>query len=764
MTAVPSANPEVNPDLPPTPRWRAVFLVAIALLVLSGGLAFHQYFRFSVASNGIDRTHQVINSIDGLLSRLLDAESGARGYLLTGGAPFLAPYAAAEPRVTAASAELVALVENDQAQRERAQRLADLSRNRMSELRSAVEMFTAGRTSEGVARIASGVGLGLMDQIRVVAADMKAAANASLLEQAHEASLARRISLVFAIATLLLAATLGLVAVAVDRSFERRRSAFEREMAGRLRAESSMVSATQELLRSERINRSILDNSGDCIQILEPDGRLVSMNRAGVRLMEVDDVHAFSLRPWVDLWSQNGGMASGALADAVLSGEGRFQGFCPTVRGTPKWWDVLVTPIRDEGGRVTKLLSISRDISEQKRAEEERNQLLEREREARADAERATHMKDEFLATLSHELRTPLNSIVGWVGVLKQDQSRETMRKAIDVIDRNSRRQSQMIDDLLDVSRIVSGKLPLEVQRVDLASVISGAVASAQPAADAKGVHLTTVYDTTADVHGDPVRLQQVVWNLVSNAIKFTSRDGTVHVGLRSVDGHAHIEIADNGQGIAPDVLPHIFERFQQADSSSTRRHGGLGLGLAIVKNLSEMHGGSVMASSAGVGHGATFTVLLPLNASSLARAEPVESAPRSNALLTDIVVMVVDDEADARDLVQRLLEDAGARVSACDTAQAALQTIQDGFMPDVIVSDVAMPEQDGYDFMKRVRQMKAPMSSIPAAALTALARVADRRRALLAGFQTHLTKPVDPTELVATVASLAGRTGKSFV
>ena len=761
MTPVPPANP----DLQPVPRWRAVFLVAIALLLLSGGLALHQYFRFSVASNGIDRTHQVLSSVDALLSTLLAAENGARGYLLTGGEAFLTPYTEAEPRVAAASAELVALVEDDPGQRERARRLADLSRDRTSELRFAVETFTAGRTSEGVARIASGVGQRLNDQIRVVAADMKAAANTRLEQQAYEATLARRVSLVFAIAALLLAGTLGIVAVAIDRSFERRRAAFEHEMAGRLRAESSMASATQELMRSERINRSILDNSGDCIQILEPDGRLVSMNRAGVRLMEVDDVHAFSLRPWVDLWSQSAGMASGALADAVRAGEGRFQGFCPTVRGTPKWWDVLVTPIRDEAGRVAKLLSISRDITDQKRAEEERNQLLDREREARADAERATHMKDEFLATLSHELRTPLNSIVGWVGVLKQDQSRETMRKAIDVIDRNSRRQSQMIDDLLDVSRIVSGKLPLEVHEVDLVSVISEAVTSAQPAADAKGVHLTTVYDGPTEVHGDPVRLQQVVWNLVSNAIKFTNRDGTVHVGLHSLNGHAHIEITDSGQGIAPDVLPHIFEHFQQADSSSTRRHGGLGLGLAIVKNLSEMHGGSVMASSAGAGRGATFTVRLPLNSPTLARVgEPTESAPAANALLTDIVVMVVDDEADARDLVQRLLEDAGARVSACDTAQAALQTIQDGFLPDVIVSDVAMPEQDGYDFMKRVRQMKAPMSSIPAAALTALARVADRRRALLAGFQTHLTKPVDPTELVATVASLAGRTGKSFV
>jgi CheY-like chemotaxis protein len=251
----------------------------------------------------------------------------------------------------------------------------------------------------------------------------------------------------------------------------------------------------------------------------------------------------------------------------------------------------------------------------------------------------------------------------------------------------------------------------------------------------------------------------------VSNAIKFTNRDGIVSVALHTRDNTAQVDVIDDGQGIAPELLPHIFERFQQGDSSSTRKHGGLGLGLAIVKSLAEVHGGSVRASSAGLGRGATFTVMLPLCGAARERGpEPADASARSKALLTDIVVMVVDDEADARDLVQRLLEDAGARVSACETAQAALQTIQDGLVPDVIVSDMAMPEQDGYDFMKRVRQMNAPMSSVPAAALTALARVADRRRALLAGFQTHLTKPVDPAELVATVASLAGRTGKSYV
>jgi CheY-like chemotaxis protein len=256
-----------------------------------------------------------------------------------------------------------------------------------------------------------------------------------------------------------------------------------------------------------------------------------------------------------------------------------------------------------------------------------------------------------------------------------------------------------------------------------------------------------------------------VVWNLVSNAIKFTNRDGMVRVSLRKDGAHAYIDVRDTGQGIAADLLSQIFERFRQGDSSSTRRHGGLGLGLAIVKNLIEMHGGSVGAASGGVGQGSTFTVVLPLaHAGAGHHGGTVETSAPSPTLLEDVVVMVVDDELDARELVQRLLEDAGAKVSACETVEAALRTIENGLVPDVIVSDVGMPDQDGYDFMKRIRQMSAPISSIPAAALTALARVADRRRALMAGYQTHLAKPVDPSELVATVASLAGRTGHSPV
>ena len=278
---------------------------------------------------------------------------------------------------------------------------------------------------------------------------------------------------------------------------------------GVLRAESSVQSATQELVRSERINRSILDTSGDCIQILEPDGRLVSLNRAGARLMEVDDEMEFIRRPWVEVWSHSADLASAALDDAVKVDEGRFQGFCATARGTPKWWDVLVTPIRDDRGPSHSCCRSGATSPNRSAPTKSGTSCSIASVEARSDAEHAMHMKDEFLATLSHELRTPLNSIVGWIGVLKQDQSRETLRKAIDVIDRNSRRQAQMIDDLLDVSRIVSGKLPLDVHAVNLVSVMDEVVVSARAAADAKGVHLTTAYDGNPDVNGDPSRLQQ---------------------------------------------------------------------------------------------------------------------------------------------------------------------------------------------------------------------------------------------------------------
>jgi len=738
-------------DLPASPSWRWSFLVAIAVLLLSGGLAIHQYSRFAAAAALVEHTHQVLDTIDRLLTGLVDAEANHRGFLLTKDGSFLEPYTRAGNGARVLAGSLVALVADNPAQQARARRLATLAGIRLDEMTYVLQLNDT-NPAAATARIVEGRGKRLMDDLRVLADEIRASETALLTQRANQAQLAERGALGFAVVSLLVAIALAFVAISVDRSFARRRMALMAEMAARADAERQALAAAANLQQIESFNRSILDHSGDCIQVLEPDGRVVLINRPGRQLMEIDDDHAVDGELWPTVWHDDAALAQQAIADAVAKGEGRFHAFRPTAKGTPKWWDVIVTPIRAEGSddangaEVQKLVTVARDITEQKRGEQERALLLASERAARSEAERAARMKDDFVSTLSHELRTPLNAILGWIGVLKQQQqSPETLAKAIDVIDRNSRRQSQMVDDLLDVSRIMSGKLRLDVQRLDAASAMK-------------------VLGSAAIIQGDPGRLQQVVWNLVTNAIKFTPRGGLVQVTLRKVNSHVHIQVSDSGQGIRADLLPHVFQRFRQGDASATRHHGGLGLGLAIVKNLVEMHGGSVEAASEGEGLGSVFTVRLPL-ALAGARPEPLdspESSPLSyDDLLDGLQVLVLDDEADAREVVQRLLEDAGAQVQTVGTADDALTILDRGYVPDIILSDIGMPDQDGYDFMRRVRSLEGAVAEVPAAALTALARVEDRKRALMAGYQTHLAKPVDPSELVAMVASLTGRTGR---
>jgi signal transduction histidine kinase len=392
---------------------------------------------------------------------------------------------------------------------------------------------------------------------------------------------------------------------------------------------------------------------------------------------------------------------------------------------------------------------------------EEREALLAAERAARAEAERASRMKDEFVATLSHELRTPLNAIVGWTQFLLRDASAsESLRKGLDVIDRNARAQARMVDDLLDFSRILAGKLRLETERVDLADVVEYVIRSVGPAAQAKEIGFVTSLDVAGVVLGDAARLQQIVWNLLSNAVKFTGRGGRVEVVLQRRDSEVELIVADNGQGIKPEFLPHVFERFCQEDAGIARQHGGLGLGLSIARQLVEMHGGRIVARSDGTGSGATFIVTLPATAAELAR-EPgggsleLEPPPA----LAGLRVLVLEDEPDARELVERVLQERGATTIAFDCASEALNACT-AEAPDVIVSDVGLPGVDGYEFMRRLRSSEGQRGrSTPAAALTAFARSEDRRRALIAGFQTHLAKPIDPLELVVVVAALAGRT-----
>lgn len=427
-------------------------------------------------------------------------------------------------------------------------------------------------------------------------------------------------------------------------------------------------------------------------------------------------------------------------------------------------------PSYHRDGSPIKMVGVTLDITDRKTIEERRRSLLEAERAARSEAERAGRMKDEFLATLSHELRTPLNAILGWAQMLKRHpEKQENFIAGIDIIERNARAQTQIIDDLLDMSKIISGKISLNVQAIELTGVVKAAIETVQTAADAKGVKLISVLDTRSEpISGDPNRLQQVFWNLLTNAIKFTPKGGTVQVVLQHSASSVEVNVTDSGAGIQPAFLPYVFDRFRQADSTTTRNHGGLGIGLAIVKQLSELHGGTVSATSEGANQGSTFTVTLPLRAMiSAEEKQPTKveaAAPHeceaSNEMvsLQGMKVLVVDDEKDSRSLIQRLLEECSATVITAASAEEGFLLLK-AERPDVLVSDVGMPGEDGYDFVRRIRKLgPAGGGDTPAIALTAYARTDDRVSAIKAGFQHHLRKPVEANELIAVLVSLGGR------
>ncbi|HEX8745606.1 MAG TPA: PAS domain S-box protein [Pyrinomonadaceae bacterium] len=427
--------------------------------------------------------------------------------------------------------------------------------------------------------------------------------------------------------------------------------------------------------------------------------------------------------------------------------------------------EIGLNPIETDKGSL--ILSSIVDITERRLAETERERLLALERQARLEAEEANRLKDEFLATLSHELRTPLTAMLGWTRMLRTRMLDEnTSQHALETIERNVRSQTQLIEDLLDVSRIITGKLRLETRPVELASVIEAAIDSVQPAAEAKEIVLERQLDPTASpVPGDPARLQQVVWNLLSNAVKFTPKGGRVLVALERSESYAAISVTDTGIGISHEFLPYVFDRFRQADSSSTRSHGGLGLGLAIVRHLVEIHGGAVEAASHGPQRGASFTVKLPLMAVNIRGDEAVEGGGHGTRgdgamlecppLLRGLRVLVVDDEEDARQLLRAILVQCEAVVETAANAGQAIEAVRRA-RPDVLITDIGMPGEDGYDLLKRLRADLDPkVKELPAIALTGYASEGDRMRSLAAGFQIHLTKPVDPQSLVAALSRL---------
>ena len=533
------------------------------------------------------------------------------------------------------------------------------------------------------------------------------------------------------------------------------------------------------LRQSEERFRLLVEGVNDyAIFMLDPNGHVMTWNSGAERIKgyKADEIIGQHFSKFYPSDAVEGGWPEHELQVATETGRFVEDGWRVRKDGSRFWANIMITALRDDGGRLRGFAKLTRDLSERKRAEAleadgaQREEMLEAERSARIAAQRAARSKDEFLATLSHELRTPLNSILGWTQILRMQRTLkpEDFPRALEVIERNTRAQAQLIDDLLDLSRVMAGRIRLDVQQIAIVDIVRGAIESAEPTAQTKGVRLESIFDPRGGiVSGDPGRLQQIFWNLLSNAIKFTPKGGKVQVLLQRINSHIEFSVSDTGIGIPASFLPHVFDRFSQKDSSTTRSHGGLGLGLAISKQLVELHGGSLRAKSPGEGQGATFIVNLPLtiletdDAEPANRAHPTHPVPEERTLLPNLAgvhALVVDDEADTRDLIQRVLEDQGTIVSVATSGAEALRILETA-EPNILISDIGMPDMDGYQLIRHIRATEPMGKRIPSLALTAFARAEDRKRALLAGYQSHVAKPVDMAELVIVIAGLVNRT-----
>jgi PAS domain S-box-containing protein len=517
---------------------------------------------------------------------------------------------------------------------------------------------------------------------------------------------------------------------------------------------------------------AIVESSDDAIISTDVQGTIKSWNLGAEKLYGYTEAEAVG-KPVAMLIPPDRQHEESRILESIRKGE-RISHY-ETVRQRKDGIDLAISltasPIQNRAGKVVGMSKTARDITWRKHAEAERERLLVRESDARADAEEANRLKDEFLATISHELRSPLNAILGWARLLRDPDVREKeLERALEIIERNSQAQARLIEDLLDVSRIVSGKLSVQMRPVTMNSTVQGVVADMRPSAEAKNIDLRLIDGEEIKLIGDADRLQQVVWNLLSNAIKFTPEGGRIEVELKRVGERAELRVSDTGRGINPEFLPHVFDRFRQATGGDAKARAGLGLGLTIVRYIVEAHGGSVMADSSGLGHGATFICKFPLAG---AEQEPIPAVERQQPHLEQLAkaakaeagaepslkgvkVLVVDDDEDARDVLKAALNSYGAEVTTATGAPQALNTLASERM-DVLVSDINMPGMDGYELIRRVRAMAPDQGGrIPAIALTAYARAEDRLRALQSGYQTHVPKPVEPAELEIVVATLA--------
>ena len=629
-----------------SPALRAAFVLTVGVLVGLAMLSYATTRRLLDRGLSVAHTQEVRAALNNTFSALQDAETGQRGFVITGDDRFLEPYVLAERELPRRIRDLRDLVGDNSEQVRRVGELEARIAAKLTELRQVSETRKQAGFDAAQAIVREGRGRREMDAVRAIVDAMDVAENELLSRRQRAAEAALWTSVAsFAIAATLAATFVGILYVVLRRHLAEREQLYARERAARVDAE--------------------------------------------------------------------------------------------------------------------------RALEQQRSAEAERERLLNEAQDARGVAEAANHAKDNFLATVSHELRTPLSPILAWTTMLESGRlDPEQGKKALATINRSARAQAQLIDDLLDVSRIIAGKMRLEVRPVDLRALIEAAADVVRPAADAKGIRVQLVLDTeTAPVSGDAGRLQQVVWNLLTNAIKFTPKGGRVTLVLERVNSHVEIAVSDTGEGIAPAFLPHIFERFEQADGGTTRPHAGLGLGLAIVRHIVEAHGGTVHAESPGVGEGAVFTVKLPLIVVSRSAGEAVRlhptadrpAAPRALPRLDGLQVLVVDDEPDSNEVIRTLLASCGADVRVAASARQALD-ILGRWKPALLVTDIGMPQEDGYALLAEVRRRGDGTADIPAVAVTAYATVEDRVRLLSAGFAAHVAKPIEPAELAAVIASVAAR------
>ncbi len=775
------------------------FALALLLLIVIGGFSYRTMTRLRAGVVVQAHTYEVLTQTEQLLKTLVDAETGARGFVLTGIDEFQQPYQDALQNFQPQLERLRQLTSDnpERSSEKQFSRLATLeqhSRERFDLLRRAIEQRRAQGQSAANDPTLRVQGKALMDQIRAVVDEFKAEENRLLQIRSEALNVeARRTT-----ATILIGSVLGILALALAnitilREIKRRRLAeigleqANAELETRVAARTAELSEVNQSLRAEMKRREeaeaaereqrewwrvTLSSIGDAVIATDREGHVNYLNgtaqiltgwspeeAAGQPLDRVFNIINESTRQPVE------SPIARVLREGIVVGLANHTALIAK-DGSEHPIDDSGAPILDDQGRILGAVLVFRDITEQKKNELAREELLASEHRARKQAEQASQLKDEFVATISHEVRTPLNAILGWARLLRGGKlDPEACANALETIERSAENQARLIEDLLDISRIITGKLQMEMRTLDAASAARAALKTVTPAAEAKRIRLVSEFDPNAGfISGDADRLQQIIWNLLSNAIKFTPRGGVIETRLTRQQSQVVISISDTGQGIEPEFLPHVFDRFRQADSSSMRKHGGLGLGLAIVRHLVEMHGGTISAHSDGPGQGATFTIRLPVTPLQIQGSAPEtktpvwEKQPKADSVLEGLKILIVDDEADARQMLEQLLKSYGAEVTAAGSAADALEILNRQNL-DLLISDIGMPETDGYWLIRRVRELKLGADGkLPAIALTAYAQTQDRLRALSAGFQHHISKPVEPAELTTTIASLTGR------